>query len=374
MLFRGKIVSLSSNMIQTDLFYWYGVAAAVYIVTCWVFSAVRGLHYCGTPKERRDYIWPDRKLQVMIYLCATVLLPYVLNSKSEAAWLLMKSYFPCTYYFYCGAMLFCFFGTVRQWNVWKMTNRIAFFITALAMMPFVIHAWWPSGLLNTEGIRVCTAVVVVVSIIMMVYCGVAMWQVWQWMRVARDVNYSNPEDFPTEYAHRVWLAPVVLTPLIWPAFILNSPTVMAVLIVPLSIFNIILLITVMPVWRRDTILSSSEEDEIDIDIDAPAELAEERNERIAAEIEQFVNTEAAYLDPHLKLEQVVERCSFSRSYVSRVFTERFGGFSDYVNGLRINYFERYKLQHPNSTEDAAAEASGFTSYKAYTKAKERLPR
>ena len=361
-------------MIQTDLFYWYGVAAAVYIVTCWVFSAVRGLHDCGTPKERRDYIWPDRKLQVMIYLCATVLLPYVLNSKSEAAWLLMKSYFPCTYYFYCGAMMFCFFGTVRQWNVWKMTNRIAFFITALAMMPFVIHAWWPSGLLNTEGIRVCTAVVVVVSIIMMVYCGVAMWQVWQWMRVARDVNYSNPEDFPTEYAHRVWLAPVVLTPLIWPAFILNSPTVMAVLIVPLSIFNIILLITVMPVWRRDKILSSSEEDEIDIDIDAPAELAEERNERIAAEIEQFVNTEAAYLDPHLKLEQIVERCSFSRSYVSRVFTERFGGFSDYVNGLRINYFERYKLQHPNSTEDAAAEASGFTSYKAYTKAKERLPR
>lgn len=374
MLFRGKIVSLSSNMIQTDLFYWYGVTAAVYIVTCWVFSAVRGLHYCGTTKERRDYFWPDRKLQVMIYLCATVLLPYVLNSKSEAAWLLMKSYFPCTYYFYCGAMMFCFFGTVRQWKVWKMTNRIAFFITALAMMPFVIHAWWPSGLLNAEGIRVCTAVVVVVSIIMMAYCGIAMWQVWHWMRVARDVNYSNPEDFPTEYAHRVWLAPVVLTPLIWPAFILNSPTVMAVLVVPLSIFNVILLITVLPVWRRNKILSSSEEDEMDIDIDAPAELAEERNERIAAEIEQFVNTEAAYLDPHLKLEQVVERCSFSRSYVSRVFTERFGGFSDYVNGLRINYFERYKLQHPNSTEDAAAEASGFTSYKAYTKAKERLPR
>ena len=57
----------------------------------------------------------------------------------------------------------------------------------------------------------------------------------------------------------------------------------------------------------------------------------------------FVSTEAAYLDSHLKLEQVVERCNFSRRYVSKVFTERFGGFSDYVNGLRLNYFERYKL-------------------------------
>ena len=87
----------------------------------------------------------------------------------------------------------------------------------------------------------------------------------------------------------------------------------------------------------------------------------------------FVSTEAAYLDSHLKLEQVVERCNFSRRYVSKVFTERFGGFSDYVNGLRLNYFERYKLQHPSSTDESAAEASGFTSYKAYLKAKERLP-
>ena len=76
--------------------------------------------------------------------------------------------------------------------------------------------------------------------------------------------------------------------------------------------------------------------------DAPAELAEERTNRIAAEIEQFLNTEAAYLDPHLKLEQVVERCSFSRKYVIKVFIDRFGGFADYVNGLRIAYFERYR--------------------------------
>lgn len=361
-------------MIQTDIFYWYGVAATVYIVTCWVFSVVRGIHNCGTPKERRDYIWPDRKMQVMIYLFGTVLLPYVLNPKSEAAWLLMKVYFPCTYYFYCGSLIFCFFGTVRQWNAWKTANLIAGIITAVAIMPFVIHAWWPSGLLSPESIKVCNIVVIVVSILMMVYCGVAMWQVWLWMRVARDVNYSNPEDFPTEYAHQVWFAPVVLTPLVWPAFITDSPTVMAVMSVLLAVFNIILLLTVMPVWRRAKILSNSEEEEVDFDIDAPAELAEERTERIAAEIEQFVNTEAAYLDPHLKLEQVVERCSFSRSYVSQVFTERFGSFSDYVNGLRVNYFERYKTQHPNSTAEAAAEASGFTSYKAYTKAKERLPR
>ena len=114
------------------------------------------------------------------------------------------------------------------------------------------------------------------------------------------------------------------------------------------------------------------DDEVVVEEDS--ELAEERNSRIATEIEQFVNTEAAYLDPHLKLEQVVERCSFSRIYVSRVLTERFGSFYDYVNGLRLDYYDHYMAQHPNSTPEAAAEASGFTSYKAYTNVKERLPR
>ena len=131
-------------MVQTDLDYWYGVAAAVYIVTCWVFSLVRGVHNCGTPKERRAYIWPDRKMQVMIYLCGTVLLPYVLNPQNEAAWILMKSYFPCTYYFYCGALIFCFFGTVKQWKAWKKANFVAAIITFLAMAPLVVNAWWPS--------------------------------------------------------------------------------------------------------------------------------------------------------------------------------------------------------------------------------------
>jgi AraC-like DNA-binding protein len=312
-------------------------------------------------------------MQVLIYLSGTVLLPYVLNPHSEAAWVLMKSYFPCTYYFYCGILLFCFFGSVKQWSRWKLSSVIAGLLTLTGILPLVLHAWLPGGLLSPELLRIWSVVVVVVSVLLMIYSGIAMWQVWQWMNESRDVNYSNPDDFPSEYAHRVWLTPIILTPLLWPPFITDSPKVMAVMVIIQSVFNIVLLLMVMPVWRRAAILSDViEEDEMEVVTDPHDELAEERTSRIAAEIEQFVNTEAAYLDPHLKLEQVVERCSFSRSYVSRVFTERFGGFSDYVNGLRLEYFNHYMTRHPNSTAEAAAEASGFTSYRAYHRAKERL--
>jgi hypothetical protein len=56
----------------------------------------------------------------------------------------------------------------------------------------------------------------------------------------RDQNYSNPDDFPADYARRVWLAPVYYVPLIWPAYILDSPVVMAVQNVLLSAGNIVL--------------------------------------------------------------------------------------------------------------------------------------
>jgi hypothetical protein len=359
-------------MVQTDNYYWYGIAAAVYLVTCWVFSAVRTGHNCGVLHERQEYIWPDRKMQILIYLTGTVVLPYVLNPQSEPAWLLMKSYFPCTYYFFCGSLLFCFFGSVKQWASWKPVVRIAAFITLVAIIPFVVHAWWPDGVLGAGFVSVWNKVVLAVSLLMMAYSAVAMWQVWLWMRTARAVSYSNPDDFPTEYAHRVWIVPILLTPLLWPAYLTDSRDVMAVLCVPLAVFNILLLLNVLPVWRRSIILSEIVDEDMDPSFDENDELAGERTDRIAAEIEQFVSTEAAYLDSHLKLEQVVERCNFSRVCVSRVFTERFGGFSDYVNGLRLDYFDHYKIQHPNSTDEAAAEASGFASLKAYTKARERL--
>ena len=75
-------------------YYFYGLAALMYLTTSWTFAAIRWFHTCRAPKERHRYIWPDRQLQVLLYCCATVLLPYVVNPMSEAAWMLEKTYFP----------------------------------------------------------------------------------------------------------------------------------------------------------------------------------------------------------------------------------------------------------------------------------------
>ena len=364
-------------MILLDYNYWFGVSAAAYLVTCWLFAAVRWFHTCRAPKERHAYIWPDRRLQVIFFLMATCLLPYVLNPQSPSAWTLWKSYFPGTYYFYCGALLFCFFGSIKQWNRWKNASWVAGIITAIAMAPLVLDAWIPDGMMTRHAAHLWSYVVVAVSIVMLSYCILAMRQVLKWNRAARDENYSNPDDFPSDYAHIVWHMPVSLTLLVWPAYILDSPGIMAVINILLSAFNVLLLIIALPPWRRTTLMAdgdTAEQEEEEDEDDWHDEQAEERARKIADEIETFVNKGKGYLDPHLRIDHVVEHCSYSRTYVSHVFKTRFGGFSRYVNTLRLAHYDQYMAQHPNATKETAAQESGFSSYIAYYKVKDRLER
>ena len=384
-------------MVHTDELYWLGVAATAYLVSCWIFAAVRWWHTCQEPKERHDYIWPERRMQVVIYMMGTVLLPYVLDPTSPSAWTLWKSYFPGTYYFYGGAFFFCFFGTVKRWQRWRSAIRTTGAITLVAMVPLVIDAWTGGSVLTEDFARLWLTVVVVVGIIMMVYCAMAVRQTLRWMHETRDENYSNPDDFPMEFARRVWLLPVVMTLMVWPPFILDSPALMAVMNVALAAFNVVLLIFVLPAWRRQSIVV--EEAEYSDDSESPEtadtsepsgtfgmsaavaaepspentdRLAHERERRISEEIEHYVRDDQAYLDAHLKIGQVVEHCSYSRTYVSQVFTVRFGGFARYVNRLRLDHYDRYMAAHPNATKDTAAQESGFTDYSAYYKAKKRI--
>ena len=86
-------------------YYYYGMAVVMLLTTSWTFAAVRWFHTCRAPKKEHRYIWPDRKLQVLVYLCSVVLVPYAVNPTSEAAWVLMKSYLVGTWFFYCGLRL-----------------------------------------------------------------------------------------------------------------------------------------------------------------------------------------------------------------------------------------------------------------------------
>lgn len=93
---------------------------------------------------------------------------------------------------------------------------------------------------------------------------------------------------------------------------------------------------------------------------------------IAAAIRRVVEEEQVFLDPHLTVQDVATRCGFNRTYVAGIFKSEFGGFFRYVNTLRLRYADEYQAAHPTASVAELADAAGFGSRQSYYKVKKEL--
>ena len=80
----------------------------------------------------------------------------------------------------------------------------------------------------------------------------------------------------------------------------------------------------------------------------------------------------AFLEPHLTLQDVADRCGYNRTYISGLIKNGMGGFFSYVNGLRLAYVDEYLRQHPDATLSEAIDAAGFGSRPTYYSVKSKL--
>jgi AraC-like DNA-binding protein len=83
-------------------------------------------------------------------------------------------------------------------------------------------------------------------------------------------------------------------------------------------------------------------------------------------IEQVMITEKLYLQPNLKLHDLVRYVQSNRNYVYNAINKEMGiSFNEYVNRLRIDHSIRLIQQHPDMPLAEVAEKSGFTSIASF---------
>lgn len=397
---------------QTELI--YSIACTVYVVTCLMFAAVRWFHVCPGAKENKSYYHPDRKTITLLYAVPVILFPYIFNPASHGSWLLVKGYYPLTHLFYCAVLLFNYFGKVRQWERWHLSGIISSVLVFASVILLFAVALWPGLQISTAMEELLTIIIFSVGLLMTIYCGMAMWQVWQWIHEYSTDNFSNTEDFPLTYARSVLIIPVIHALLVWPMVLLDSPTWLAAMQIMLSVFNVIFLISILPSKRKGNPLEQMIEDNREADIaealeqklpteeenkncppqpgytpseerpnttpiDKSAkaerklkEIPEQTRQKIADGIEKALVKQRLYLNPNLGLKEVVEVCGYSQAYVSRVLREQYGGFFDYVNLLRCRHVENYAKQHPEVTKEESIIKSGFKDRQTYYRIKKHL--
>jgi AraC-like DNA-binding protein len=210
------------------------------------------------------------------------------------------------------------------------------------------------------------------------------------LREARRIDmdeYSNPADFPVVSARRWMLLVMFNLVLCWTGALTNNRVVLAVIMLLLALSALIFLITVLHPNRNRPLEDVAAEVEavaqlgLEPDPEPSSEEEEQLYQRsltlqkrleILSAVTTVVEEQEAYLEPHLTLQELAERCGYNRSYVSGLIKSELGGFFTYVNRLRLQHVDDYMAEHKNATVEEAAEESGFASRKSYYTAKAKL--
>ncbi len=135
------------------------------------------------------------------------------------------------------------------------------------------------------------------------------------------------------------------------------------LAIPSLLFTLLLFFIGYICYFQTFTIDDIKSDDLEADelIDKPTNSSELR-----ARIEQVMTDEKLYLQPNLKLHDLVRYVQSNRNYVYNAINKEKGiSFNEYVNRLRIDHATRLIEQHKDMSLAEVAEKSGFTSIASF---------
>lgn len=361
---------------------------AVYIAVSVSIGAIRWGHKCEPYARHADYYYPAWKAVVFCYMSDLLLVPIVFMPTDTDAVLYLRMMLILASPLFCAALLFSYFGKVLKVGWWR-NPVIALYI------PFSIMAITAIVLTLMPGTQItgsfCTWFFSISGVLALVFLAcfvLAVIMVARAMRRFQEENYSNPDDFPRQFAKGIIWLPILHLVVSWVTTSIGSITALSIGMLLLSVIGLVFLIGALAPHRTMEVerLESGElQIEVVPDLPEPqiAEpepepvieeetLSQERKNEIASIIRRHVEDEQAYLDSHLTLTSLSRTCGVNRTYLSQVITERMGGFYTYVNRCRLAHVARLKVQQPDASIEEIVTASGFGSRQSYYNVRRQL--
>jgi AraC-like DNA-binding protein len=349
------------------LTYFCGMAASAYIAVCLCVAAVRWFHMCRPYDRNPRYYYPARPHVTSIYLSSLLLLPYALHPESPDAWYLTRFFFLPVAIYHFTLMLYAYFGNVMQWGKWRKPMIVVSVPILIPLAAAFILAIWPGAQVGSWLAVFPGAILYVLGAVISGVCIGAMILVLRWARRFDSDDFSNMADFPV-IAARLWVVMVVVDLCIcWVAAIWANPAVMAVVMLVFAGCSVAFIITALHPHRTRPVQLEEETEEA-----GPRPVSKKKHQAILAAIHTVVVEQEAYLDAHLTIQDVADRCGYSRSALSGLFKAELGGFFTYVNRLRLQHVDTYRQEHPSAPLQEAVLESGFNSRQAYYTVKSRL--
>ena len=357
----------------TEAQHLFSLAAAAYLVASLVAATLRWFHMCAPYDKDPAYYYPGRTYAVIAYLATLVVLPYILNPYSRDAWELTRVFcLPVLLYFF-GVLMFGYFGHMMNLDRWKWPVLAAGLPAHLSLIAGIVFVLIPGDQAADPAFaRIVSYVVYISGALMTLFCAFSILTVYKWIKEYDSDEYSNAEDLPLTFSKKMISLLILAGILLWIAAAFNSQLFMAILHLLLVGMVVLFTLVTLPPQRRGAVNPVPKEEEEASKQVYVRQIPESRVLEILSGIAEVVLEREAFLNPHLTIQDVADRCGYNRTYVAGVFKSELGGFFNYINNQRLDYAEKYIKEHPKASIQEVATESGFSSRQTYYSVKAKL--
>ena len=362
------------------------ISLTVYVTVSVVGAIVRWGHKCDVYSAHMDYYFPAWKTLVYCFLSNLTLLPVIFMPTDTDALLHLRLVLILSSPFFCAVLIFSYFGKLLKLNWWRTPIYVVTVPYVLLTGTSLVLTLMPGNQMEGAFRDYFFLVAGLVAMVYLVCFIMALRMVVGAVIRFSEENYSNPDDFPVQYAEGILWLPVLHLVMSWSMMFNGAEWALSFGMIILSVLAVVFLLGAMASHRQldvDRLEEGGlpvepdplpEEPELVIKPESMPEegLSPERTEEILRAIRHAMEDEKAYLDNHLTLNSLSRSCGINRTYVSAVLTDRLGGFFSYVNQCRLAHVEAYKVANPKADLMEAVLASGFSNRQSYYNARKRL--
>ena len=377
-----KTVSLLVSQQQAGMYtlqdLLFSASLAVYVAVGVFVAMVRWGHRCEPYGRHMDYYYPAWRAVIFCFLTNLFMAPAIFLPEEADAVLQLRLLLILASPFFCAVLMFAYFGKALKVTTWRRPVVALAFPFGVMALTATVLALVPGRQMDEAFCRWFFAVGGVLALAFLTCFVTATRMIARAMRRFSEENWSNPEDFPTQYASSVIWIPMLHLVVSWVAAFVGTKPVLSVGLLLLSALGVVFLISAlsphraMEVERLEEGEDASEPAEVPGAEPAVEEIPLDRQEEIVRAIRHYVEDGRAYLNSHLTLSELARGIGFNRGYVSGVMNSRLGGFFAYVNRCRYAHVAQLKVEQPDTPIGELIDASGFGSRSTYYTIRKRL--
>ena len=350
------------------------VSLAVYVAVCVVVGVVRWGHKCAPYDKHLEYYYPGWRTLALSALSNLSLAPAIFLPGEPDAVLQIRMMLILSSPFLCSALIFSYFGRVLKVSWWRRPIYVLSGTYSTMSAIALVCTLMPGTQMKGQFLHWYFIIAGALALVYLVGLFLALRMIIRPLSRFSEESFSNPDDFPEQYAKSLIYIPFLHLIMSWSTTFNGNIPALSFGLFMLSVLTVIILLGALSphraveIERLETELSADKEEESLEEESLP----QERKDEILRLIRHRVEDEQAYLDSHLTLGKLSQDCGCNRTYVSAVLNDNLGGFFNYVNRCRLLHAEAYKRENPKADVDELALVSGFNSRQSYYNARKRL--